>query len=106
MQLLPYRVYAHKFMKKRENISNINRSKEIRYPLIIKLAKSFRVQLFLFYYFLIAIIASKVSGITVTLAVLISLLCLTVYSIYQIFVVQYYYFDKEIKILEKQNKRN
>ena len=105
MQLLPFRVYAHKFLVKRENISGILKSKEMRYPFLIKLLKSFRVQLFLFYYFLIAIIANKILGIGVDIAMFVASLSLIIYSVYQLFVVLYYSFDKEINILEKQNQK-
>lgn len=105
MQLLPFRVYAHKFLVKRENISGILKSKEMRYPFLIKLLKSFRVQLFLFYYFLIAIIANKILGIGVDIAMFVASLSLIIYSVYQLFVVLYYSFDNEINILEKQNQK-
>ena len=105
MQLLPYRVYAHKFIIKRENISIVNQTKDIKYPTTIKLTKSFRVQLFLFYYFLIAIIANKIWGIKITISMLIALLSLITYSAYQLFVVLYYSFDKEIEVLNEQNQK-
>ena len=105
MQLLPYRVYAHKFIIKRENISEIQPSRKLRSPLLFKLAKSFRVQLFLFYYFIIAIILNKISGIEITFAILLAFLLLLIYSVHQLFITLNYSFDKEIKMLEKQNRK-
>ena len=105
MQLLAYRVYSHKFIINQEKISNTQQSKEIRTPIIIKFAKSFRVQLFLFYYFFIAIIFNMIWGIGITYAMLLALIFLLIFSSHQLFVTLHFSFDNEIKMLENQNQK-
>lgn len=98
MQLLSYRVFAHKFLEKNEklDLSEFKKVNESKYTKILKL---FRMQLLLFYYFIFGIIINYYFGVELSIFMGIALLGLSVYSIYQIYFILKYSFDNDINKL-------
>jgi phosphatidylglycerophosphate synthase len=103
MQLLSYRVFAHKFLKNNEKII-LKQFYEFNEPVYIKMLKLFRIQLFLYYYFIIAILFSSVFYLTVVHFMSIALLSLIIYVVYQLYYSINYSFDNDIFLLNKRIK--
>jgi phosphatidylglycerophosphate synthase len=103
MQLLPYRVYAHKYIIKKENI-NLNVSVQYNEPFYFKVLKIFRMQLFLYYYFILAFIMDIFLNNAVYIFMLIALIAMTIYSIFQIYITIKYKFDQDIFLLDRSIK--
>jgi hypothetical protein len=99
MQLLPYRVFAHKYLSKKEHI-NIVKSKEFKEPIFIKGLKVFRMQIFLFYYFTFAIFLNSFFQNMVFYFVCFALIGTIIYSIAQLYNMMKYEFDAEIEALD------
>jgi phosphatidylglycerophosphate synthase len=100
MQLLSYRVFAHKYLAKKENLDlqEFKKVNELKYTKILKL---FRMQLLLFYYFIFGIIINYYFNIEISIFIGIALSGLIVYSIYQLYFVLKYSFDEDINKLSK-----
>jgi len=99
MQLLPYRVFAHKYLSKGESI-DIKESMEFKEPIYIKGLKVFRMQIFLFYYFAFAIFLNSFLSNVVFYFMLFALVGTVIYSIAQLYIMMKYMFDFEINKLK------
>lgn len=104
MQLISFRVFAHKFLLKGENIGlrDVEFVPEFK---LLKLLKIFRFQVFLFYYFIVAVVVNIQFDIQVTRFVEVAAAGLCVYSVYQIFYVHKISFDNDINELNTVSER-
>ena len=102
MQLLPHRVFAHKYILKGENADVKESTIDYSEPFFIKWLKVFRMQLFLFYYFLFAILLDNIFENAVYISMLISLAGTIIYSIAQLYSMMRYTFDSEIEMLDRR----
>ncbi|NEW60925.1 hypothetical protein GSY74_06475, partial [Sulfurovum sp. bin170] len=89
MQLLSYRIFADKYLIKKENI-NIVKHIDYSEPIYLKALKAFRMQLFLYYYFIFGIILNSYFHNTVYVFMLISLIGMVTYSIAQLYMLMRY----------------
>ena len=105
MQLLSFRIFAHKYLIKKENIIIPRKLKKIKEPVYIKLLKVFRVQLFLYYILIFAVLLNLYIDNSVFYFTCIALFCMTFYSILQVFYSMKYTFDKDVKRLIKKSKK-
>jgi len=95
MQLLSYKLYAHKFLDKKEKLK-ISELKEYHEPIYFKVFKVFRMQLFLYYYFIFAIILEYFFNDIVFIFISVSLIGMLFYTIYQVYSSMNYTFDNDI----------
>ena len=104
MQLLPYRVYAHKHLFKGENVNHpqIRCVTEFR---AMKYLKIFRFQIFSFYYFIGAMLLNNFFAIKMIWFLTLSLACMLAYSIFQLYYYQYHKFDADMKQLLELNEK-
>ena len=104
MQLLPYRVYAHKHLLNGENVNHpqVRCITEFR---AMKYLKIFRFQIFSFYYFIGAMVLNNFFAIKMTWFLTLSLACLLAYSIFQLYYYQYHKFDADMKQLLELNEK-
>jgi len=102
MQLLPYRVFSHKYLLKGEKLPDLNQKISLMENKFFKILKLFRTQLLLFYYFLIAFVIYYLLNFSITTFMFIAFIGLFIYSIYQIYFMMKYQFDNEIYNLKKE----
>jgi len=102
MQLLPHRVFSHKYLLKDEKLPNLNQNIYLTENKFFKILKLFRMQLLLFYYFIIAFIIKHLLDCSMTIFMLIAFIGLFIYSIYQVYFMMKYQFNNEIYNLKKE----
>jgi len=103
MQLLPHRVFAHKYILKGEHINHVH-TQEYLEPLAIKALKVFRTQLFLFYYFALGIMLNYFFENMVFIFMLFALIGSVIYALAQLYSMMNHTFDYEIEMLDKSVK--
>ncbi len=103
-QLLPYRVYAHKLIDQDELFLDA-KSGNATEPFYWKLPKVFRMQLFLYYYFGAFFILEMLFNTSfVYEAMIVALISMSLYSVYQVYFIHQHAFSKII--LELNSKIN
>lgn len=105
MQLLSFRVFAHKYLVKNENIIIPKKKAKIKEPIYIKALKVFRVQLFLYYFLIISVLLEFYIKNAVFYFTTLALICMTLYSVVQVYFSMKYTFDKDVKKLIKKSKK-
>jgi phosphatidylglycerophosphate synthase len=103
MQLVSYRIFSHKYLMKKEKL-NIYQKIKYKEPTYFKVLKVFRMQLFLYYYFIAAYFLNIMIDGSVYIFMLISLVSLVIYIIFQIYSTMKYNFNNDIYKLQKYMK--
>ena len=104
-QVLSFRVYAHKtlYLNEKIKIATYER-KTPKYFEYFKILKVFRMQLFLYYYFILAIFFENIYSNSVMLFMASSILAMTFYMLFQVYLIQQYSFDNDIRHLTNKIK--
>ena len=104
-QLLSFRIYAHKGIYLNEKIKIAAYERKIpKYFRFLKILKLFRMQLFLYYYFILAIVLDYIFSNSVIFFVAFSVLAMTIYMVFQIYFIHQYSFDNDIRRLNNKVK--
>jgi phosphatidylglycerophosphate synthase len=104
-QLLSFRIYAHKVLYLNEKIKIATYERKTpKYFKYFKILKVFRMQLFLYYYFILAIFFESIFSNSVMLFVVSSVLAMTFYMAFQVYLIHQYSFDNDIRHLTNKIK--
>lgn len=106
MQLLSFRIFAHKYLIKNENIIISQKKLKDKEPIYIKALKVFRIQLFLYYLLIISSLLEFYIKNTVFYFTVLALICMILYSVVQVYFSMKYTFDRDLKkLIEKSKKK-
>ena len=104
-QLLSFRVYAHKVLYLNEkNKIAVYEKKIPRYFRFFKILKIFRMQLFLYYYFILAIFLENIYPNSVVFFVFIVVSAMALYMVIQVHLIHQYLFDNDMRLLNNKAK--
>lgn len=104
-QLLSFRIFAHKGLYLNENIKiAAYERKTPKYFKYFKILKVFRMQLFLYYYFILAIFFESIFSNSVMFFVLCSVIAMSIYMVFQVYLIHKYSFDNDIRHLANKIK--
>ena len=107
MQLLSFRIFAHKYLFKNENIITTEKKVKAKEPIYIKMLKIFRTQLLLYYFLTISVLLEYYINNVVFYFVSLALCCMLLYSIFQLYFSVKYTFDEDVKtLIEITKKKN
>ena len=99
MQLLPFRIFAHKYLLKNENIIENKTKIKTKEPGYIKALKMFRTQLLLYYFIIICVLLECYLNNIVFYFTSFALSSMVIYSIFQIYSSMKYSFDEDVNTL-------
>ena len=104
MQLLSFRIFAHKYLIKNENIIISQKKLKDKEPIYIKALKVFRIQLFLYYFLIISLLLEFYIKNAVFYFTVLALICMILYSVVQVYFSMKYTFDRDLKKLIEKSK--
>ena len=104
MQLLSFRVFAHKYLMKNENIIITQKKLKDKEPIYIKALKVFRIQLLLYYFLIISLLLEFYIKNAVFYFTVLALICMILYSVLQVYFSIKYTFDSDLKKLTEKSK--